>query len=61
MIVELTDIEAEKVNACIMLIAKDFALKCHESGIDINANDNLANCARYYSELAKKFKPSIIK
>lgn len=54
--VELTELEAEKVNACIMLIAKKYAVECEESGIDINGSGEEAQRYRFYRELAKKFK-----
>lgn len=59
-IVELTELEAEKVNACIMLVAKDFEIKCYESRIDINGNDELAERARFYSNLARKFERCLV-
>jgi len=59
-IVELTELETEKANACIMLIAKDFEIQCYKNGIDINGNDELAQKARFYSDLAKKFERGLV-
>ena len=54
--VELTKLEAEKIHACIMSVAKDFAIQCYEKGIDINGTDYEAERYKFYLELAKKFR-----
>jgi hypothetical protein len=55
-IVELSSLEADKVNACIMLVANDFEIQCYKNDIDINGSDELAKKARFYSALARKFR-----
>lgn len=55
-IVELTDLEAEKVHACIMRIAQDFVLECYVAKIDIDSSDEEAQRYRFYRDLAKKFE-----
>lgn len=55
--IELTELEKEKVHACLMLVAGNFASECYDKGIDIT--DAIAEEAcryRFYRELAKKFE-----
>ena len=54
--VELTELEAEKVHACIMRIAQDFVLECYVAKIDTDGSDEEARRYRFYRELAKKFE-----
>lgn len=59
-IIVLNELESEKVNACIMLVAKDFEIQCYKNEIDINGNEELAQKARFYSGLAKKFERDLV-
>ena len=71
--ITLTDIEKQKLMACVGIVAKDFAIKCYEVEKELNKiekdggrDDRLLNLIEYYrdrqnfyEELEQKIKRAI--